>query len=93
MVVPSLRRWARMSVPIGMVGVGLAFRLADVLPGWSTLLILAGIIGGALVAYVILLGDHERAMVIDRATEEAKIGQFTVYGRTRGDRGSGYDGR
>lgn len=93
MAVPSLRRWARLSIPLAMVVVGLAFRLAGVLPGWSTLLILGGIIGGALVAYVILLGDHERVLVTDRATEETKIAQFTVYGRTRSVRGSGYDGR
>lgn len=93
MGVPSLRWWARLSVPVCMVIVGLAFRLAGVLQGWSTLLILGGIIGGSLVAYVILLGDHARVMVADRATEETKIAQFTVYGRTRGVHGSGYDGR
>jgi hypothetical protein len=93
MTAPSLRRWARLGIPLAMLVVGLAFRLSGVLPGWATLLILGGIISGALVAYVILLGDHDRSLVMDRATEEAKVAEFNVYGRFRGERGSGYDGR
>jgi hypothetical protein len=81
---------------MAMLLVGLAFRLAGVLPGWSTLLILGGIIGGALVAYVILLGEHERVMITDRATEEAKFAlnpHQDLRHPFRGERGSAYDGR
>lgn len=96
MVTAFLRRWARLSIPTGMVVVGLAFRLSGALPGWSTLLILGGIIGGALVAYVILLGEHDRFMSVDRATEEAKFSlnpHQDLRHPFRGERGSSYDGR
>ncbi|HYN55721.1 MAG TPA: hypothetical protein VES03_00850 [Motilibacterales bacterium] len=73
---------------------GLAFRLSGVLPGWATLLTVGGIISGALAAWVILVGEHERPMVTNRATEETKIAQLDLYGtRFSGERVSGYDGR
>ena len=70
MKAPTLRRWAPLSILIGMLLVGIAFRLGDVLPGWGTLLIISGAIGGAVVAYGILLGKHERPMLLDRRREE-----------------------
>lgn len=94
MATPFVRTWARLSIPVGMVVVGLACRLSGVLPGWSTLLILGGIIGGGLVAWVILVGDHQRPIVTNRETEQTRIAQIELNGtRFRGERGSSYDGR
>ena len=87
-------RWAPLTIPLGLLLVGLAFRLTGVLPGWGTLLIASGIIGGALVAYVILLGEHERPIVTDRFTEELKINPGSSQDLRFPNRGErGYDGR
>jgi hypothetical protein len=95
MAIPSPGRWARLIIPGAMIVVGLGFRLAGV-PGWSTLLLLGGIISGALVAYVILLGEHERPVVTDHVTEELKaMGKSGSSQDLRfpGRHDRGYDGR
>ncbi len=96
MPVPSLRRWAGLTIPVSMVVVGLTLRLVGLLPGWSALLILGGVIGGVLVAYVILLGGHDRPTVTDHAREELRIHRLPGSSQdlrfpNRHDRG--YDGR
>ena len=93
MATSFVRRWVRLSLPVGMLLVGLGMRLTGVLPGWATLLILGGIIGGALAAYVILLGEHERTILVDRATVEATIDPGSLRHPFRTEWGSGYDGR
>lgn len=94
MRVSGPRRSARLSIPAGLIVGGLTLRFADVLVGWSTVLILGGTIGGVLVAYVILLGNHELPMVTDQATEVLKISPGSSQDLLFPNRHErGYDGR
>ena len=68
------RKWAPVSIPIGLLLVGLAFRVVGALPGWGTLLIVCGTIGGALTTYTVVYGSHERSLDREsmRAADDAK---------------------
>lgn len=63
-----------MSVPIGLLLAGLALRLVGALPGWGTLLIVCGTIAGALTAYTVVYGSHERTLDLEsmRRADDAK---------------------
>jgi uncharacterized membrane protein len=67
-------KWALFVIPLSVLLVGLAFRLAGVLPGWGTLLIVGGIVGGALTAYTVIYGSHERPLDLQslRTSDDAK---------------------
>ena len=67
-------RWAPLSIPTGLLVVGLALRLVGALPGWGTLLIVCGIVGGALTAYTVAYGSHERTLDREslRTADDAK---------------------
>ena len=66
--------WAPFVIPLSALLVGLAFRLCGVLPGWGTLLIVGGIIGGLLTAYTRVYGRHERTLDLEslRTSDDAK---------------------
>ena len=67
-------KWAPLSIPTGLLVVGLALRLVGALPGWGTLLIVCGIVGGALTAYTVAYGSHERTLDREslRTADDAK---------------------
>ena len=67
-------KWAPLSIPISLLLVGLAFRRAGMLPGWATLLIASGIIGGAMTAYTVIYDSHERTLDLQalRTSDDAK---------------------
>ena len=67
-------KWAPLSIPLTLLLVGLALRLVGSHPGWGALLIACGMIGGALTAYTIAYGSHERTLDLEsiRTADDAK---------------------
>ncbi len=67
-------KWAPLSIHLSLLVVGLAFRVVGTLPGWGTLLIACGLIGGVLVAYSVAYGSHERPLDREslRTADDAK---------------------
>ena len=61
------RKWAPVSIPIGLLLVGLAFRVVGALPGWGTLLIVCGTIGGALTTYTVVSGVTKGPWTVSRS--------------------------
>jgi hypothetical protein len=55
-------RWSPLSIPTVLLLAGLVLRLVGARPGWATLLIVCGTIGGALTAYTVVYGSHERTL-------------------------------
>ncbi len=67
-------KWAPLVIPLTLLLVGLALRLVGTHTGWGTLLIVCGTIGGALTAYTVAYGSHERTLDLEsiRTSDDAK---------------------
>jgi hypothetical protein len=68
-------RWSPLSIPTVLLLAGLVLRLVGARPGWATLLIVGGLIGGALTAYTVVYGSHDRTLDLAsiRAHDDAKF--------------------
>ena len=67
-------KWAPLGVALSLLFVGLALRVVGTNPGWGTLLIVSGTIGGALAAYTVAYSSHERTLDREslRTADDAK---------------------
>jgi hypothetical protein len=58
-------KWAPSAIPLSLLLAGPALRLVGAHTGWGTLLIVCGTIGGALTAYTVAYGSHERTLDLE----------------------------